>query len=61
MKEAFPEYPLILGSGANPDNVKELLQYADGVIIGTNIKRDGYLYNEVDYDRAQRFIQAAKG
>lgn len=60
-KEQFPDYPLILGSGGNPDNIKELLQYADGVIIGTNIKKDGYLYNEVDYDRAKRFIEAAKG
>ncbi len=61
VKKTFPDYPLILGSGGNPDNIKELLQYADGVIIGTNIKKDGYLYNEVDYERAKRFITAAKG
>lgn len=59
-KELFPEYPLILGSGSNPDNIKELLNYADGVIVGTNIKRDGYLYNEVDYDRAKKLIDAVK-
>lgn len=60
VKEKFPEYPVILGSGANPKNVAELLKYTDGLIVGTVIKRDGYLYNEIDYDRAKSFIEAAK-
>lgn len=61
VKEQYPDYPLILGSGSNPENIQELLTYADGVIVGTNIKRDGYLYNEVDYERAKKLIEAAKG
>lgn len=61
VKKQFPEYPLILGSGSNPGNIKELLEYADGVIVGTTIKKDGYLYNEIDYDRAKELIEAAKG
>lgn len=60
IKEKFPDKPLILGSGANKDNIKELLPYADGVIIGTSIKKDKYLYNPIDYDRAKEFITAAK-
>jgi membrane complex biogenesis BtpA family protein len=60
VKEAFPEYPLLLGSGGNPQNIASLLKYADGVIIGTNIKKDGYLYNPVDYERAKTCIEAAK-
>ena len=60
IKKAYPEIPLILGSGANKDNIRDLLPYADGVIVGTSIKRDRYLYNEVDYDRAKDFITAAK-
>ncbi len=60
VKEAFPDVPLILGSGANKNNIKTLLKYADGVIIGTSIKKDGYLYNSVDYNRAKEFIEAAK-
>lgn len=59
VKETFPEFPLILGSGGNPQNIASLLKYTDGVIIGTNIKKDGYLYNPVDYDRAKAFIEAA--
>jgi len=60
VKEAFPEYPLLLGSGGNPNNIASLLKYTDGVIIGTNIKKDGYLFNPVDYERARAFIEVAK-
>ncbi|MEA5027213.1 MAG: BtpA/SgcQ family protein [Erysipelotrichaceae bacterium] len=60
IKEKFPDYPLILGSGANKDNVSELLPYADGVIVGTTIKVDGYLYNPIDQKRAREFIEAAR-
>ncbi|WP_105304351.1 BtpA/SgcQ family protein [Anaerolactibacter massiliensis] len=61
IKKQFPDIPLILGSGSNKNNIRTLLHYSDGVIVGTSIKRDGYLYNEVDYDRAKEFIEAAKG
>lgn len=60
VKNQFPDYPLILGSGSNENNIKELLEYADGVIVGTTIKKDGYLYNEIDYDRAKKLIDAAR-
>ena len=60
IKKAFPELPLILGSGSNKKNVADLLPYADGVIVGTSIKVDGYLYNPVDKKRAKEYIQNAK-
>lgn len=60
IKKEFPNIPLILGSGANPNNIKDLLPYADGVIVGTSIKEEGYLYNPVSFDRAKSFITSAK-
>lgn len=60
IKEKFPDKPLILGSGSNKDNICELLAYADGVIVGTTIKKDGYLYNSIDYDRAKEFMDAVR-
>lgn len=60
IKQKFPDKPLILGSGAQKDNIAQLLQYADGVIVGTTIKKDKYLYNEIDYQRAKEFIEAAR-
>ncbi len=60
IKKKFPDIPLILGSGSNKDNVAELLPYADGVIVGTSIKVDGYLYNPVDPEKAKEFVRNAK-
>ena len=60
IKQAYLDIPLILGSGSNKDNVSKLLPFADGVIVGTSIKKDGYLYNQVDYERAKEYINAAK-
>jgi predicted TIM-barrel enzyme len=58
IKEKFPEFPLILGSGANKNNIADLLACADGVIVGTTIKKQAYLYNEIDYERAKEFMDA---
>lgn len=58
--ERFPDYPLILGSGSNKDNIRKLLSNCNGVIVGTTIKKDGYLYNEVDPKRAEEYIKAAR-
>ncbi|MFZ4124329.1 MAG: BtpA/SgcQ family protein, partial [Candidatus Planktophila sp.] len=35
-------------------------KYADGCIVGSDLKRDGYTWNEVEPDRAKRFIEAAR-
>lgn len=61
VKEHFPEAPLILGSGGRVDNIQELLTIADGVIIGTSIKKDGILWNQIDPVRAAAFVKAARG
>ena len=60
-KRVNPNIPIIFNNGSTPENVKGMLPYCDAVLVGTSIKRDGYLYNEIDRDRAARFIQAAKG
>lgn len=61
LKERFPQVPVILGSGGRVDNIAELLGIADGVIIGTSIKKDGILWNQVDAQRAAAFVKAAAG
>lgn len=61
VKARFPQAPLILGSGGRVDNIAQLLQFADGVIIGTSIKKDGILWNQVDPQRAEAFVKAARG
>lgn len=48
--------PVLVGSGATPENLEVLLRRADGVIVGSYIKADGKAGNPVDFERARRFI-----
>ncbi|MGY4706263.1 BtpA/SgcQ family protein [Candidatus Bipolaricaulota sp. J31] len=50
--------PLLLGSGTNEHNIEEFLRYADGVIVGSSLKRDGDPTNPVDLERVKRYMEA---
>ncbi|WP_456368070.1 BtpA/SgcQ family protein [Thermococcus sp.] len=52
--------PVLVGSGTTYDNLPELWKYADGFIIGTWIKRDGKVENEVSLERARKLVELAK-
>ncbi|MGC9011635.1 BtpA/SgcQ family protein [Thermogladius sp.] len=53
--------PLVLGSGATPENIGLYKKYVDGVIVGSYIKVGGRAGNPVDEERARAFIRAARG
>jgi membrane complex biogenesis BtpA family protein len=53
--------PIVVGSGVNVGNVREILQLADGVIIASSLKRDGVWWNEVDPNRVAAFTSLVKG
>lgn len=59
-KQQVPNVPVILANGTTVENVKELMEIADGCIVGTNLKIDKYLYNPVDPKAAEAFIAASK-
>ncbi len=59
VRSAVRDVPLLVGSGVTPDTVADLLSVADGVIVGTFLKRDGRLGNPVDADRVKRLVEAA--
>lgn len=59
-KEVAEDTPVLVGSGAEVTNVGKFLKYADGVIVGTSLKKDGITENPVDVDRAKEFMQAVK-
>ena len=61
VRGAVPDAPLLVGSGATPETVAELLSVADAVIVGTSLKRDGRLANPVDVERVCRLVAAARG
>jgi membrane complex biogenesis BtpA family protein len=50
--------PLWIGSGANPDNVAQLLTYADGVIVASSLKKHGQITHPIDPLRVMRFMEA---
>ncbi len=52
--------PIIVGSGMTPDNIDKYLKYADGVIIGSYIKKDGRAGNPTDPERARKFMEKIK-
>lgn len=61
VRESVPiEIPVLLNTGAKSTTISKYLQYADGCIVGSDLKRDGYTWNEVELDRAKRFIEAAR-
>ena len=52
--------PVILNTGARPDNIKGFLEVADGVIVGSALKKDGYTWNPVDPERVKAFMEAVR-
>jgi membrane complex biogenesis BtpA family protein len=61
VRGAVPHVPLLVGSGATPETAAELFSLADGLIVGTALKRDGVLANPVDPRRVRRLVEAARG
>jgi membrane complex biogenesis BtpA family protein len=49
--------PVVVGSGVTPDNVRDILRIADGVIVASALKQDGVWWNPVDPDRLRRFME----
>jgi uncharacterized protein len=48
--------PILIGSGADAENVGALLEYADGSIVGTGLKKDGVMENPIDVNRVREFM-----
>jgi membrane complex biogenesis BtpA family protein len=48
--------PLLVGSGATPENIEHVLPKVDGLIVGSYFKTDGAGHKLVDEARVQRFV-----
>jgi len=59
VRRAVPDRPVLVGSGVTPETVGRLLEVADGIIVGTSIKRDGRLGNPVDVSRVEALTRAS--
>ncbi len=60
VKAAVPDTPVLANTGVRLENVEAQLAVADGAVVGTTFKRDGYIWNEVDGKRVKQFMQKVK-
>lgn len=69
VRETAGDFPIIIGSGADRDNLPLLLQFADGIIVSTSLKSGKYLSPEedrnlksfhevVDRQKVEQFVRA---
>jgi membrane complex biogenesis BtpA family protein len=61
VREAVPDHPLFVGSGATAASARRLLEIADGIIVGTSLKCGGRVDAPVDPRRARAFVREARG
>ena len=51
VKTSCPEIPVLIGSGVNTSNVEVYTSYADGLIVGSALKRANYWANAIDENK----------
>jgi membrane complex biogenesis BtpA family protein len=57
VKGAVGDVPVLANTGVKPENVLELMEVADGAIVGTSLKKDGVTWNPVDPVRVREFMK----
>ncbi|RME39169.1 MAG: phosphorybosylanthranilate isomerase, partial [Planctomycetota bacterium] len=59
VREAVPDRPVFVGSGATAESARLLLARCSGLIVGTSLKEDGDVAKPVSAERATAFARAA--
>ncbi len=59
-KKYVKNIPVIVGSGVTVDNIGSYISIADGIIVGTYLKKDGIIYNPVDEKKVETLVNKAK-
>lgn len=57
---AAEDTPVFIGSGANWENISQLMQAADGVIVASSLKRHGDIRETIDPLKVAQFVEAAR-
>lgn len=50
--------PVIIGSGAKAENIREQMAVADGAIVGSSLKKGNVVTHEVDINKVQELMKA---
>jgi uncharacterized protein len=56
----YSSAPVLIGSGANPENIQHVYEKANGFIVGSYFKKDGVGSNLVDEKRVANFMGLIK-
>lgn len=56
VKTAMQHFPILAGSGINESNLHQIIEVADGAVLGTSIKKTGKIENPVDIDRVKKIV-----
>ena len=52
--------PVVLNTGAKAGNIASFAPLIDGVIVGSDLKRDGGTWSPVERERVRRFLDAVR-
>ena len=58
VRDAASGTPVLIGSGVMTESLGQLIPYADGLIVGSSLKREGLAKNPVDIDRVRSLVAA---
>jgi uncharacterized protein len=59
-RKSAGDFPVLIGSGTTPENVGDLLRYADGAIVGTAFKNSMAAHERVIVKRVKQLMDAVK-
>jgi hypothetical protein len=59
LRKAVPDAKIFVGSGASAATLGALAEVADGAIVGSSLKANGRISDQVDPDRARELVRAA--
>lgn len=54
------QVPVLMNTGARVDNIRRFLQVADGVLVGSSLRVEGYSGNPIEAARVQAFMAAVR-
>lgn len=57
VKRVLPATPVLANTGVRHETVSDVFRVADGCIVGSSLKVDGYTWNSVDPERAKEFMR----
>lgn len=56
-KQHLGSFPLLSGAGVTRENIEQQLQFADGVIVGSFLKKNNDTQSDVDSNKVREFMQ----